>query len=95
MNSALAALVIAKTHRQPIPAEPAGDAAVAVRQFDAVAMSAGFNLSRGLMGRPPALDAGPVTHRAARVPDVARREAGDPMGPGNAVGSVRFGGPDK
>jgi len=58
VNAALEALVIAKTHRVPLPAGPAGDAAVAVRQFDAVAMSAGFKLSRGLMERLAVLDAG-------------------------------------
>jgi hypothetical protein len=70
-------MVVAKTHRVPIPAGPAGDAAAAVRQFDAVAMTAGFKLSRGLMERLAVLDAGVVTGLAARVLDVVRREAGD------------------
>jgi hypothetical protein len=77
VNFAVEALVVAKTHRVPIPVTPAGDAAAAVRQFDAAAMTAGFKLSRGLMDRLAVLDAGAVTGLAARVLDVVRREAGD------------------
>jgi hypothetical protein len=77
VNFAVEALVVAKTHRVPIPATPAGDAAAAVRQFDAAAMTAGFKLSRGLMDQLAMLDAGAVTGLAARVLDVVRREAGD------------------
>jgi stress response protein SCP2 len=77
VNFAVEALVVAKTHRVPIPVTPAGDAAAAVRQFDAAAMTAGFKLSRGLIDQLAMLDAGAVTGLAARVLDVVRREAGD------------------
>jgi hypothetical protein len=77
VNAALEALVIARTHRVPRPDERAGDAAVAVRQFDAVAMTAGYKLSRRLMEQLAALDPAAVTSLAARVLDVVRREAGD------------------
>ena len=72
MNAALAALAIAKTHRVPIPAGPAGDAAAAVPKFDAVAMSAGFNLSRGLVARLAALDAGVLINKCLPSPGTSR-----------------------
>jgi hypothetical protein len=42
-------LVIAKTHRVPLPEGPEGDAATEARQLDAALMSAGFKLSGDLL----------------------------------------------
>ncbi len=70
-------LILRKTHRLVLPDGPAGDGAVAARQFDAVLMSAGFKLSGELLERLSRLAAGEVIDLAVRALAVVRREIGD------------------
>lgn len=76
MSETLEALIIRKTHRVPVGSIPAGDGTVAVRQFDAVALTAGFKLSRELVTYLAGRDPAAVIDLAVLVLDVVRREAG-------------------
>lgn len=77
MSETLESLVIRKTHRVPVGYMPPGDAAAVVRQFDAVAMTAGFKLSRDLLARLAASDPASVVDLATEVLALVRREGGD------------------
>jgi hypothetical protein len=77
MSETLEALVIRKTHRVPVGYMPAGDGTTVVRQFDAVAMTAGFKLSRDLIAHLATRDPAAVIDLASEVLAVVRREAGD------------------
>ena len=58
-TSQLEALILAKTRRVVATGDP-GDGAAAARQFDAVAMCAGFKCSRDLLERLSRLEPGRV-----------------------------------
>jgi hypothetical protein len=77
MAETLEALIIRKTHRVPVGYMLAGDGIAAVRQFDAVAMTAGFKLSRDLVAHLAGSDPSAVIDLAVLVLDVVRREVGD------------------
>ncbi|MER5215600.1 TerD family protein [Streptomyces sp. NPDC002838] len=73
-------LVIRHTHRLPSPAGPAGEGAVAARQFDAALMSVGFKLSAELLRHLSGLSEGTVVDTAARTLRTVREMAGDHVG---------------
>ncbi|KUL36826.1 hypothetical protein ADL22_23255 [Streptomyces sp. NRRL F-4489] len=77
MGHRLASLVIRHTHRLPRPAGPAGDGAVAARQFDAALMSAGFKLSGELLTQLSGLSETAVIGTAAHTLDTVRAMVGD------------------
>ncbi|MFE7276606.1 hypothetical protein [Streptomyces sp. NPDC057623] len=70
-------LVIRHTHRLPSPTGPAGQGAVAARQFDAALMSVGFKLSAELLARLSELSEGAVVDTAVRTLDTVRELVGD------------------
>ncbi|WP_329041224.1 hypothetical protein OHT61_24650 [Streptomyces sp. NBC_00178] len=70
-------LVVRHTHRLPVPDGPAGEAAVAARQFDAALMSVGFKLSAPLLDRLAALPEGAVVDAAVRTLACVRAMVGD------------------
>ncbi|MEV6072806.1 hypothetical protein AB0L82_40210 [Nocardia sp. NPDC052001] len=76
MSGDLEALIIRRTFRLPEVEGPAGDGAVAARQFDAVLMSLGFKLSGELFARLSGLAAGSVIDTAVRVLPIMRRLVG-------------------
>jgi hypothetical protein len=75
-TSRLEALILAKTRRVVVTGGP-GDGAAAARQFDAVAMCAGFKCSRDLLERLGQLEPGRVIDIAAAALEVVRGQAGD------------------
>ncbi|WP_369167149.1 TerD family protein [Streptomyces sp. R28] len=70
-------LVVRHTHRLPSPAGPAGEGAVAARQFDAALMSVGFKLSAELLARLSGLSEGTVLDTAVRTLGTVREMVGD------------------
>ncbi len=72
----LEALILAKT-RRVVVAGDAGDGSAAARQFDAVAMCAGFKCSRELLERLSGIEAGRVIDIATAALEVVRAQAGD------------------
>jgi hypothetical protein len=70
-------LVLRHTHRLPSPAGPAGEGAVAARQFDAALMSVGFKLSAPLLERLSGLSRDTVVATAVRTLRTVREMAGD------------------
>ncbi|MFJ8531896.1 hypothetical protein [Streptomyces sp. NPDC093591] len=70
-------LVIRHVHRLPSPAGPAGEGAVAARQFDAALMSAGFKLSAELLAHLSGLSEGTVVDTAVRTLGTVREMVGD------------------
>jgi hypothetical protein len=74
--SQLEALILAKTRRVVVSGEP-GDGSAAARQFDAVALCAGFKCSRELLERLSGIEAGRVIDIAAAALAVVREQAGD------------------
>ncbi|HEY2268706.1 MAG TPA: TerD family protein [Streptosporangiaceae bacterium] len=72
----LEALILAKTRRVVVTGEP-GDGSAAARQFDAVALCAGFTCSRELLERLSAIEPGRVIDTAAAALAVIREQAGD------------------
>lgn len=70
-------LVIRHVHRLPSPAGPAGEGAVAARQFDAALMSVGFKLSAELLARLSGLSEGTVVDTAVRTLGTVREMVGD------------------
>ncbi|MCL8009833.1 TerD family protein [Streptomyces sp. AS02] len=70
-------LVVRHTHRLPSPAGPAGEGAVAARQFDAALMSVGFKLSGELLTRLSGLSEGTVVDTAVRTLGTVREMVGD------------------
>jgi hypothetical protein len=72
----LEALILAKTRRVVVTGEP-GDGSAAARQFDAVALCAGFTCSRELLERLSAIEPGRVIDTAAAALEVIREQAGD------------------
>jgi hypothetical protein len=72
----LEALILAKTRRVVVTGEP-GDGSAAARQFDAVALCAGFKCSRELLERLSGIEPGRVIDIAAAALEVVREQAGD------------------
>jgi hypothetical protein len=70
-------LVIRHTHRLPSPTGPAGEGAVAARQFDAALMSVGFKLSAELLAHLSGLSEATVVDTAGRTLDTVREMVGD------------------
>ncbi|TXS48112.1 hypothetical protein EAO75_18080 [Streptomyces sp. uw30] len=70
-------LVIRHTRRIPRPTGPAGEGAVAARQFDAALMSVGFKLSAELLERLSGLSEGAVVDTAVRTLGTVREMVGD------------------
>jgi hypothetical protein len=70
-------LVIRHTRRLPRPTGPAGEGAVAARQFDAALMSVGFKLSAELLARLSGLSEGTVVDTAVRTLGAVREMVGD------------------
>ncbi|AZQ40256.1 hypothetical protein EJ357_05500 [Streptomyces cyaneochromogenes] len=70
-------LVVRHAHRLPCPAGPAGEGAVAARQFDAALISVGFKLSGELLTRLSGLPEGTVVDTAVRTLDTVREMVGD------------------
>jgi len=70
-------LVIRHTHRLPSPAGPAGEGAVAARQFDATLMSVGFKLSAPLLERLSGPSEDTVVETAVRTLATVREMVGD------------------
>ncbi|MGI5373552.1 TerD family protein [Streptomyces sp. CA-251387] len=70
-------LVIRHAHRLPSPAGPAGEGAVAARQFDAALMSVGFKLSAELLTLLSGLSESTVVDTAVRTLGTVREMAGD------------------
>ncbi|WP_327352912.1 TerD family protein [Streptomyces sp. NBC_01304] len=70
-------LVIRHTHRIPAPLGPAGEGAVAARQFDAVLMSVGFKLSAPLLAHLSGLSEEAVVDTAVRTLRTVREMVGD------------------
>lgn len=75
-TSQLEALILGQTHRVVVTGEP-GDGAAAARQFDAVAMCAGFKCSRSLLERLSGVEAGRVIDIASAALEVVRGQAAD------------------
>ncbi|MEV1080228.1 hypothetical protein AB0I98_18540 [Streptomyces sp. NPDC050211] len=71
------ALVVRHTRRLPSPTGPAGEGAVAARQFDAALMSVGFKLSAELLERLSGLSEGTVVDTAVRTLAAVREMVGD------------------
>ncbi len=74
-TSKLEAPILARTRRVVVTGEP-GDGAAA-RQFDAVALCAGFKCSRDLLERLSRIEPGRVMDIAAAALEVVREQAGD------------------
>ena len=74
--SQLEALILAKTRRVVVSGEP-GDGSAVARQFDAVALCAGFKCSRDLLERLSGIEAGRVIDIATAALGVVREQAGD------------------
>ena len=74
--SKLEALILAKTRRVVVTGE-AGEGSAAARQFDAVALCAGFKCSRELLERLSGIEAGRVIDIATAALEVVREQAGD------------------
>jgi hypothetical protein len=74
--SQLEALILAKTRRVVVSGAP-GDGSAVARQFDAVALCAGFKCSRDLLERLSAIEAGRVIDIATAALAVVREQAGD------------------
>jgi hypothetical protein len=72
----LEAVILAKTRRAVVSGEP-GDGSAAARQFDAVALCAGFTCSRELLERLSGIEPGRVIDIAAAALEVVRKQAGD------------------
>ncbi|WP_329579156.1 hypothetical protein OG500_10825 [Kitasatospora sp. NBC_01250] len=70
-------LVVRHTHRLPAPTAPAGQGAVAARQFDAALLSVGFKLSAALLERLSGLSEEAVVAVAARTLATVREMVGD------------------
>ncbi|MFI7414992.1 hypothetical protein ACIBU0_40795 [Streptomyces sp. NPDC049627] len=70
-------LVIRHAHRLPSPTGPAGEGAVAARQFDAALMSVGFKLSAELLTRLSGLSGSTVVDTAVRTLRTVREMVGD------------------
>ncbi|MFE5818770.1 TerD family protein [Streptomyces sp. NPDC056479] len=70
-------LIIRHTRRLPRPTGPAGEGAVAARQFDAALMSVGFKLSAELLERLSGLSEGAVVDIAVRTLGTVREMVGD------------------
>ena len=70
------ALILAKTRRVVVSGE-LGDGSAVARQFDAVALCAGFKCSRDLLERLSAIEAGRVIDIATAALAVVREQAGD------------------
>ncbi|MFJ8635774.1 TerD family protein [Streptomyces sp. NPDC093568] len=70
-------LVIRHTRRIPSPTGPAGEGAVAARQFDAALLSVGFKLSAELLERLSGLSEGTVVDTAVRTLGTVREMVGD------------------
>ncbi|MFJ1969349.1 TerD family protein [Streptomyces sp. NPDC087903] len=77
MAHSLESLVIRHTHRLPSPEGPAGQGAVAARQFDAALTSVGFKLSAELLERLSGLSEAAVTHTAERTLRTVSEMVGD------------------
>jgi hypothetical protein len=77
MVHVLEPLVVRHTHRLPSPAGPAGEGAVAARQFDAALLSVGFKLSAELLERLSGLSEGTVVDTAVRTLRTVREMVGD------------------
>jgi hypothetical protein len=75
-TSQIEALILRKTRRVIVTGEP-GDGMTAARQFDAVAMCAGFKCSRDLLERLGQVERGRVIDIAVAVLEVVREQAGD------------------
>jgi hypothetical protein len=72
----LESLILARTRRVVVTGEP-GDGSAAARQFDAVAMCAGFKCSGDLLERLSRVEPGRVIGIAAAALEVVREQAGD------------------
>ncbi|MGW2419513.1 hypothetical protein ACWC0C_09690 [Streptomyces sp. NPDC001709] len=70
-------LIIRHTHRLPSPAGPAGEGAVAARQFDAALMSVGFKLSAELLEHLSRLTEDVVVDTAVATLATVREMVGD------------------
>lgn len=70
-------LVVRHTHRLPAPTAPAGQGAVAARQFDAALLTVGFKLSAALLERLSGLSEEAVVAVAARTLATVREMVGD------------------
>ncbi|MFH0517608.1 TerD family protein [Streptomyces sp. M41] len=70
-------LVVRHTHRLPSPTGPAGEGAVAARQFDAALLSVGFKLSAELLAHLSGLSEGTVVDTATRTLGTVRETVGD------------------
>ncbi|MFE6174962.1 TerD family protein [Streptomyces sp. NPDC056464] len=70
-------LIIRHTRRLPRPTGPAGEGAVAARQFDAALMSVGLKLSAELLERLSGLSEGAVVDIAVRTLGTVREMVGD------------------
>ncbi|MEV0172053.1 TerD family protein [Streptomyces sp. NPDC050803] len=77
MQHSLESLVVRHTHRIPSPTGPAGQGAVAARQFDAALMSVGFKLSAQLLERLSGLSEDTVVDTAVRTLATVRELVGD------------------
>ena len=75
-TSQLEALILAMTRRVVVTGDP-GDGAAAARQFDVVAMCAGFKCSRELLERLSQTEPGRVIDIATAALEVVREQAGD------------------
>src|SRR3954468_17066943 len=73
----LESLVIRHVLRLPAPAGPAGEGAVAARQFDAALMSVGFKLSADALRRLSGLSEAAVVYTAVGTLATVREMAGD------------------
>lgn len=70
-------LVVRHAHRLPRPVGPAGEGAVAARQFDAALMSVGFKLSAELLAHLSGLSEATVVDTATRTLRTVREMVGD------------------
>ena len=77
MIDRLEPLVLRHTFRVPLPTGPAGEGAIAARQFDAVLLSVGFKLSADLLERLSGLSEETVVRIAGRTLRTVRELVGD------------------
>ncbi|MBD0840611.1 TerD family protein [Streptomyces sp. TRM68416] len=77
MQRSLESLVVRHTYRLPSPNGPAGQGAVAARQFDAALMSVGFKLSAELLEHLSGLSEDTVVDTAVRTLATVREMVGD------------------
>ncbi|WP_282699968.1 TerD family protein [Streptomyces sp. CC219B] len=77
MQRSLESLVVRHTYRLPSPTGPAGQGAVAARQFDAALMSVGFKLSAELLEHLSGLSEDTVVDTAVRTLATVREMVGD------------------